>query len=60
MKHYVAEIKEVMNDTILRPVLWCDEKTPEELIKHWGLKEPDIEWFRVYEEDENGNKKLIL
>ena len=60
MKKSVAEIKEVMTDTILRPVLCGEEKTPEQLIKFWGLKEPDIEWFRVYEEDENGNKKLIL
>lgn len=60
MATYSAEIKEVMNDTILKPSYSGREKSKEELIEFWGLREPDIEWFRVYEIDEKGNKKIML
>ena len=60
MATYSAEIKEVMNDTILKPSYSGREMSREQLIEFWGLREPDIEWFRVYEIDEKGNKKLML
>ena len=45
---YLAEIKEVGNPTILTPTITYDRMTKEELIKFWGLTEPDVEWFRLY------------
>ncbi len=49
MKTYIVEIKEVGNPTVLTPSITCDGMTKEELIKFWGLTEPDVEWFRLYE-----------
>lgn len=48
MNPYLAEIKEVGNPTVLTPSITCDGMTKEELIKFWGLTEPDVEWFRLY------------
>ena len=46
---YIAEIKEVGNPTILTPSLTCDGMSVEGLISFWGLDEPDVEWFRLYQ-----------
>ena len=47
---YTAEIKEVGRDQILTPSLNCyDNKTKEQLVAFWGLKDPDVEWYRLYE-----------
>ncbi len=46
---YIAEIKEVGNPTVLTPSLTCEGMTVEGLIKFWGLNEPDVEWYRLYE-----------
>ena len=46
---YVAEIKEVGNPSILTPSLICEGMTVEGLIKFWGLNEPDVEWYRLYQ-----------
>lgn len=57
---YSAEIKEIMNDSILKPSYSGREMSKEQLIEFWGLHEPDIEWFRIYEIDEKGIKKPML
>lgn len=50
MFHYEAKIKEVLNDNILTPAYYTEEKqSRDDLIKMWGLKEQDIEWFELYE-----------
>ena len=52
MKKYMAEIKEVGNPSVLTPSLTISlsyyEMSRDELVKFWGLNEPDVEWFRVY------------
>lgn len=55
---YVAIIKEKGNNHILRPSIFGGEyKTRTELIKHWGLKDDDVEWFVLYGIDlKNGNQ----
>lgn len=55
MKEYVAEIKEVGNPSILTPSIQCEEMTKEDLIRFFGLDEPDVEWFKVYQKI-NGEK----
>ena len=49
MKTYLAEIKEVGEPTVLTPSITCDGMTKEGLIEFWGLNEPDVEWFGLYE-----------
>jgi hypothetical protein len=49
MTTYIAEIKEIDNPTILTPSLTCKGMTVEGLIKFWGLNEPEVKWFRLYE-----------
>ena len=49
MYTYVAEIKEVGNPTILTPSLTCEGMTVEGLISFWGLDEPDVEWYKLYQ-----------
>lgn len=49
MKTYITEIKEVGNPSVLTPSVTCDGMTKEGLIEFWGLTEPDVEWFRLYE-----------
>ena len=49
MKTYIAEIKEVGETTVLTPYITCDVMDKEELIDFWGLNEPDVEWYRLYE-----------
>lgn len=56
---YIAQINEVGNPTILTPSLTCDGKTVEGLVKFWGLNEPDVEWFRLYQ-ILNGKKVELL
>lgn len=52
MKTYIAEIKEVGNPSVLTPSLTISfsyyEMSRDELVKFWGLDEPDVEWFKVY------------
>lgn len=51
-KHWAAKIKEHGNDNILTPTYWgyVDKKY---LIDFWGLNDPDVEWYEIYEEDDN-------
>lgn len=49
MCEYIAEIKEVGNPSILKSSLKGQKKTKEELIAFWGLTDPDVEWYRLYE-----------
>ena len=49
MCEYIAEIKEVGKPSILKQSLIGQKKTKEELIAFWGLADPDVEWFRLYE-----------
>lgn len=59
MKQYSAEIKEVLNEQILKPSVSGKFMTKEQLIEFWGLNNPDIEWFRLYEHFDNGDKKIM-
>ena len=49
MKTYIAEIKEVGETTVLTPSITCDVMDKEDLVEFWGLNEPDVEWYRLYE-----------
>ena len=46
---YMAEIKEVGKPNVLTPSLIGEKKTRAELIEFWGLQEPDVEWYRLYQ-----------
>lgn len=46
---YIAEIKEVGKPNVLTPSLIGERKTRAELIEFWGLQEPDVEWYRLYQ-----------
>lgn len=54
MKHYSAKIKEVLNEHVLTPSYHGHIMSVEQLINLWGLNEPDIEWYELYETLENG------
>lgn len=54
---YLAEIKEKMTDAVIKPVYKGQEMTKEKLEEFWGLKEDDIQWYRLYEVLEDGTKK---
>ena len=54
MNTYIAKIKEVKSPSVLSPSLTCEEKTRDELVKFWGLNEPDVEWFRLYRVEDGG------
>lgn len=56
---YQAEVKEVLNDTLLKPSYSGKKMTKDDLVKFWGLNEPDIEWYNLYEVDQNGNRKMM-
>jgi hypothetical protein len=56
---YQAEVKEVFNDTLLKPSYSGKKMTKDDLVKFWGLNEPDIEWYNLYEVDQNGNRKMM-
>lgn len=49
MSTYVAEIKEVGNTTILTPSVTSDGMTKDDLIEFWGVDEPDVEWYRLFQ-----------
>ena len=50
MRIWRCTIKEKGNDHLLTPELWGDDYTNEETcVKHWGLNEPDIEWYKLEE-----------
>ena len=56
MKHYEAIIKEKLNENVLKPSYHGTHKTKDDLIKLWGLDQPDIEWYELYEVLDNGKK----
>ena len=50
MRRWRCTIKEVGNDHLLTPELWGDDYTDENAcVKHWGLKESDVEWYKLEE-----------
>lgn len=49
MTEYIAEIKEKGKCDVLRSSIYCEEKSIEELIAFWGLKEQDVEWYKLYQ-----------
>lgn len=53
---YKVEVKEVENPTILHPSMLCEKKTKEEVVKFFGLDEPDVEWYKVYEISDDGKE----
>lgn len=48
MIHYEIEMKEVGKDHILHPS-HTGYLTREEVIKFFGLNEPDVEWYKIKE-----------
>lgn len=54
---YEVEIKEVDNDSILRPT-FTGYADIEYIIEFFGLENPDVEWYKIYGV-KNGNKELI-
>ena len=54
---YELEIKEVDNDSILRPI-FTGYADINYIIKFFGLENPDVEWYKIYGV-KNGNKELI-
>lgn len=48
MKTWKATIKEVGNDHLLTPT-YCGDVDRKFLIDFWGLKNPDVEWYRIEE-----------
>lgn len=46
---YIAEIKEVGKPNVLTSSLIGEKKTRAELIEFWGLQEPDVEWYRLFQ-----------
>lgn len=52
---YKITLKEVGRDLILHPSYYGN-KTEEEVIEFFGLKEPDIEWY--YIEKFEGNLRI--
>lgn len=46
MKVWKLQIKEIGNDNILTPQLWADVNE-EYVINFYGLKNPDIEWYKI-------------
>lgn len=50
MRKWKCTIKEKGNEHLLTPELWGDDYTDENTcVKHWGLNEPDIEWYMLEE-----------
>ena len=55
MKKYFAHIKEVYNDTILKPKYQGAYKSKNDIIKYWGLDNMcDIEWYEIFEVLDDG------
>ena len=50
MNTYIAKIKEVKSPSVLSPSLTCEEKSRDELVKFWGLNEPDVEWLDTFKD----------
>lgn len=58
---YTAEIKEVGNPRVLTPSLSISyEMTKEQLVKFWGLNEPDVEWFKLFKVVDGQRVELLL
>lgn len=54
MKKFLVTIKEVNNPTLLTPEYWgSNTTTRKDIIEHFGLNEPDVEWYRIEEEHVN-------
>lgn len=49
-KRYRVEMKEVGKDSILTPELW-GYVTEEDVIRHFGLKNEDVEWYKIIDLD---------
>lgn len=49
MAKYIAKIKEVGHIGVLTSSLDCEKKSKQELIAFWGLEEPDVEWYQLFE-----------
>lgn len=57
MSHWIGNIKEIGNPHVLTPEMTGDYEL-EDVRKHWGLEEPDIEWFNVLRtKDDNTTPK---
>lgn len=58
MAHYVMKCKEVGREHLLTSSIIGEEKTKEELIAFWGLDEPDVESYELFEVIEGKEVKL--
>lgn len=50
MAKYIMKCKEVGREYLLTSSLLGEEKTKKEIIAFYGLDEPDIEWYKIYQE----------
>lgn len=55
-KRWKVTVKEVGNDTILTPEVWGD-KTEEDVIEQLGLRNQDVEWYRIEDLDAKKSDK---
>jgi hypothetical protein len=58
MRTYKAVIKERGNEHLLTPTYTGENVTRDVLVKHWGLNEPDVEWFKLYDVT-NGKEEVV-
>lgn len=59
MEMYLVKIKEKLNEHVLTHKLAGKHMSKNEIISFLKLNDPDIEWFEIYEINENGeNVKL--
>ena len=57
---YTAEIKENGNDKILTPSYHGQRMSRKDLIELWGLDRDDVEWYKLYEVLDSGNKFELI
>lgn len=55
---YIVKIKEVGHPGVLISSIQGQEKTKEELVAFYGLNEPDVEWYEIYQEIDGKEVKL--
>lgn len=56
---YIAKIKEVGNPSVLTSSIQGKEMTKEQLISFWGLEEPDVEWYKLYQVKDGKEVELL-
>lgn len=52
MIKYFAKIKEKNNPSILEPSWIGEVNSKQQLVDFWGLKQDDIEWYKLYQNED--------